>query len=178
MLRAISNYYYRGKDIKSVKKEYVNSFDLIGRGIYIPLSVFQKIGLFDEKRFKQCGDTELPLRARLAGYNLIVSFKAIVYDMPELTAAIDVKEYYTYKDFKNVFFELSTEKKIIYIENALLKDSTFRNSLKDMIVGLFTVEEYNVYTLNASALNKRMVGIIKERLISHIQLLTEMRPKE
>ena len=79
---------------------------------------------------------------------------------------------------KNVFFELSTEKKIIYIENALLKDSTFRNSLKDMIVGLFTVEEYNVYTLNASALNKRMVGIIKERLISHIQLLTEMRPKE
>jgi hypothetical protein len=80
--------------------------------------------------------------------------------------------------YKNVFFELSTEKKIIYIENALLKDSTFRNSLKDMIVGLFTVEEYNVYTLNASALNKRMVGIIKERLISHIQLLTEMRPKE
>ncbi|MDB4178663.1 glyoxalase [Flavobacteriaceae bacterium] len=80
--------------------------------------------------------------------------------------------------YKNVFFELSTEKKIIYIENALLKDSTFRNSLKDMIVGLFTVEEYNVYTLNASALNKRMVGIIKERLISHIQLLTEMGPTE
>lgn len=80
--------------------------------------------------------------------------------------------------YKNVFFELSTEKKIIYIENALLKDSKFRNSLKDMIVGLFTVEEYNVYTLNASALNKRMVGIIKERLISHIQLLTEMGPTE
>ncbi len=80
--------------------------------------------------------------------------------------------------YKNVFFELSTEKKITYIENALLKDSTFRNSLKDMIVGLFTVEEYNVYTLNASALNKRMVGIIKERLISHIQLLTEMGPTE
>ena len=32
--------------------------------------------------------------------------------------------------YKNVFFELSTEKKITYIENALLKDSTFRNSLK------------------------------------------------
>lgn len=80
--------------------------------------------------------------------------------------------------YKNVFFELSTEKKITYIENALLKDSTFRNSLKDMIVGFFTVEEYNVYTLNASALNKRMVGIIKERLISHIQLLTEMGPTE
>jgi hypothetical protein len=80
--------------------------------------------------------------------------------------------------YKNVFFELSTEKKIIYIENALLKDSTLRNSLKDMIVGLFTVEEYNAYTLNASAHNKRIVGIIKERLVSHIQLLTEMRLTE
>lgn len=78
--------------------------------------------------------------------------------------------------YKNVFFELSTDKKIIYIENALAKDSTFRNALKNMVVGMFTVEEYTLYTANASALNKRMVGIIKERLISHIQLLTEMGP--
>ena len=82
------------------------------------------------------------------------------------------------KKYKNLFFELSTEKKIIYIENTLAKDSTFRNTLKNLVVGLFTVEEYTTYTSNASALNKRMVGIIKERLISHIQLLTEMRPTE
>ena len=78
--------------------------------------------------------------------------------------------------YKNVFFELSTDKKITYIENALAKDSKFINSLKDAVVGLFTVEEYNLYTANASALNKRMLGIIKERLISHIQLLTERGP--
>ena len=78
--------------------------------------------------------------------------------------------------YKNVFFDLSAEKKITYIENAIAKDSNFRNSLKDMIVGLFTVEEYNQYISNASALNKRMTGIIKERLISHIQLLSEMEP--
>jgi len=78
--------------------------------------------------------------------------------------------------YKNVFFELSTEKKITYIENALAKDKTFRNSLKNAVVGLFTVEEYTLYTANASALNKRMLGIIKERLISHIQLLTEKGP--
>ena len=79
--------------------------------------------------------------------------------------------------YKNVFFKLSTEKKITYIENAIAKDSAFRNSLKDMIVGLFTVDEYNQYIPNASALNKRMTGIIKERLISHVQLLSEMGPK-
>jgi len=78
--------------------------------------------------------------------------------------------------YKNVFFDLSIEKKITYIENAIAKDSTFRNSLKDMIVALFTVDEYNQYISNASALNKRMTGIIKERLISHVQLLSKMGP--
>jgi len=76
-------------------------------------------------------------------------------------------------NYNNVFFELSTEKKITYIENALTKDSKFRNSLKDAVVGLFTVEEYTLYTANASALNKRMLGIIKERLISHIQFIAK-----
>ena len=78
--------------------------------------------------------------------------------------------------YKNVFFELSTDKKIFYIENAVANDSTFRNSLKDIVIGLFTIEEYNFYTANTSALNKRMVGIIKERLISHVLLLSEMGP--
>ena len=81
------------------------------------------------------------------------------------------------KKYKNLFFELPTEKKIIYIENTLAKDSTFKNTLKNLVVGLFTVEEYTTYTSNASALNKRMVGIIKERLISHIQLITEIGPR-
>ena len=78
--------------------------------------------------------------------------------------------------YKNVFFELSVENKISYIENAVIKDSAFRNTLKDMIVGLFTVDEYTVYSSNASALNKRIIGIVKERLISHVQLLSELGP--
>jgi hypothetical protein len=78
--------------------------------------------------------------------------------------------------YKNVFFELSAENKISYIENAVVKDRTFRNSLKDMIVGLFTIKEYTIYSANASALNKRIIGIVKERLISHVQLLSEMGP--
>ena len=78
--------------------------------------------------------------------------------------------------YKNVFFELSIENKISYIENAVIKDRAFRNTLKDMIVGLFTVDEYTIYSPNASALNKRIIGIVKERLISHVQLLSELGP--
>ena len=71
---------------------------------------------------------------------------------------------------KNVFYELSLERQIDYIENAIHKDMKFRNSLKGMIIGQFTLDEYTNYTENSSALNKRMMSIVKERLISNIQL--------
>ena len=71
---------------------------------------------------------------------------------------------------KNVFYELSLEKQLAYIENAIHKDMKFRNSLKGMIIGQFTVEEYDLYIKNSSALNKRMMNIVKERLIDSIQV--------
>ena len=46
----------------------------------------------------------------------------------------------------------------------------FRNSLKGMIIGQFTVEEYLLYIENSSALNKRMMNIVKQRLLNNIQL--------
>ncbi|RZS90456.1 glyoxalase [Aquimarina brevivitae] len=72
---------------------------------------------------------------------------------------------------KNTFYDLTVEKKLSYIENAIQKDMKFRNSLKGMIIGQFTVEEYLIYIQNSSALNKRMMNIVKERLQSNIQLL-------
>ncbi|WP_111307121.1 glyoxalase [Confluentibacter sediminis] len=71
---------------------------------------------------------------------------------------------------KCVFYGLSLEKRLIYIENAINKDMKFRNSLKGIIIGMFTVEEYLIYIQNSSALNKRMMHLVKERLISNIIL--------
>lgn len=71
---------------------------------------------------------------------------------------------------KNVFYNLSLEKRLTYIENAVNKDMKFRNSLKGMIIGQFTVEEYLIYVQNSSALNKRMANLLRERLISQVQL--------
>ncbi len=75
------------------------------------------------------------------------------------------------KKRKNTFYELSLEKRLAFIENAIQKDMKFRNSLKGMIIGQFTVEEYLTYTKNSSALNKRMMHIVKERLQDNVQLL-------
>lgn len=65
---------------------------------------------------------------------------------------------------KNVFYGLNTEKKLDYIENAVHKDMKFRNSLKGIIIGQFTLEEFELYIQNSSALNKRMMDIVKERI--------------
>lgn len=72
---------------------------------------------------------------------------------------------------KNVFYDLTIEKRLDYIENAIHKDMKFRNSLKGIIIGQFTIEEFEIYIKNSSALNKRMMDIVKERLKSNIQLL-------
>lgn len=77
---------------------------------------------------------------------------------------------------KNVFYDLSVEKRLDYIENAIHKDMKFRNSLKGMMIGQFTLDEYEKYIQNSSALNKRMMNIVKERLKSNIQLLELVVP--
>lgn len=74
---------------------------------------------------------------------------------------------------KNTFLELSLEKKLAYIENAIQRDIKFRNSLKGMVIGQFTIGEYNSYIQNSSALNKRMMNMVVERLKDQVQLLDE-----
>ena len=70
---------------------------------------------------------------------------------------------------KNSFHSLSLEKRMTFTENAIQKDIKFRNSLKGMIIGQFTLEEYEIYIQNSSALNKRMMNMVIERLKDQIQ---------
>lgn len=77
---------------------------------------------------------------------------------------------------KNAFYDLNLEKRLAYIENAISKDIKFRNSLKGIIMGQFSLEEYRKYILNSSALNKRMMNIVKQNLQDHIQLLERQVP--
>ena len=72
---------------------------------------------------------------------------------------------------KNVFQDMTVDRKMLYIENAIQKDIKFRNSLKGMVIGQFTIEEYKSYITNSSALNKRMMNLVKERIQDGIQLL-------
>ena len=72
---------------------------------------------------------------------------------------------------KGVFYELSPERKMDYIESAIHKDMKFRNILKGLVLGQFALEEYQRYSADSSAINKRILSMIKERLKSQVQLL-------
>jgi hypothetical protein len=74
---------------------------------------------------------------------------------------------------KNVFFSLTPEKKMIYIENVIQRDIKFRNSLKGMIIALFTLDEYAEYIRISSNLNKRMMNMLVERLKSQLQVIEQ-----
>jgi hypothetical protein len=74
---------------------------------------------------------------------------------------------------KGVFYSLGLEKKLNYIENSLNRDQKFGDSIKGMIIGFFTMEEYNAYSRNSSALNKRMINMVIERLKDQVQLFEQ-----
>ncbi|EDM44550.1 hypothetical protein SCB49_13300 [unidentified eubacterium SCB49] len=69
---------------------------------------------------------------------------------------------------KNIFNTYTPDQRLEYIDTVTKKDIKFRNSLKGIIIGHFTLEEYAVYIQNSSALNKRMMNIVKERLKSNL----------
>ena len=73
---------------------------------------------------------------------------------------------------KRVFYDLSLDKKMIYIESSIVKDQNFHNSLKwiIIIIGHFTVAEYQQYILHFSSLNKRMMNMLIKRLQNQIEV--------
>lgn len=67
---------------------------LSGMGVLIPSEVFEKIGLYNTKDFPQYfGDSDFSLRAKEAGYKLLVSGDAVVES--------DVKSAWLHRQIKN-----------------------------------------------------------------------------
>ncbi|MFT5252857.1 MAG: hypothetical protein ACI87N_001879 [Flavobacteriales bacterium] len=77
--------------------------------------------------------------------------------------------------YKGDFYNLTLDRRLAVIENAIQKDAKYRNTLKGMVVGLFTKEEYLLYFSNSSTINKRMMTMLIERLKSQVQLFDQPR---
>lgn len=70
---------------------------------------------------------------------------------------------------KNSFYQLTLEKRMDYVTHAIQKDLKLRNSLKGMVIGQFSIEEYELYIKNSSALNKRLLNMVIKRIQDQIQ---------
>ena len=105
----------KGKSLDQFPHGHIVEVDrLTGRGTLFPSEVFRNTGLYDEIHFKQCGDTELPVRANFKqGYPLLVSYDACVISYPGNKNSINDKERYALSDFKEYFFGIRSHFNLI-----------------------------------------------------------------
>jgi len=68
------------------------------------------------------------------------------------------------------FDTFTIEKKLQFIENSIQNDMKFRSLLNGIVIGLFTTDEYLLYSQNVSALNKRIISLVIERIKNQLQL--------
>lgn len=69
------------------------------------------------------------------------------------------------------FKDFTIEKKMSSIATIISKDIQLQNTLKGIVIGLFTTEEYHYYSKTISNSNKRIKAMLIERLQSQLQLL-------
>lgn len=72
---------------------------------------------------------------------------------------------------KNTFYDLNPVKKDLFIENSLQKNLALKNKLLGLTIGMFTIEELEVYSTQTNLYNKRIISLIVERIRSQIHLL-------
>ena len=73
---------------------------------------------------------------------------------------------------KEVFFHLPEDEKLIYIENQLNRDKQLKHLLFGVLIGNFTILEWQFYTENEQELRKRMTSLLVQRIQSQSSLLS------
>jgi hypothetical protein len=67
------------------------------------------------------------------------------------------------------FNSLSEGKKNIFIEQSLQKDSVLKNIFIGMTIGMFTLQELEIYHSDSKVFNKRIIAMLIDRLKSQIK---------
>jgi len=100
--------------LEFARNYYVDVSLLTGWGTLIPIEVFRDIGLYDDRHFQQCGDTELTVRASRVGYRLIVSYAAVAKVHTEATDRTNTSTYYSLRDLKKYLFDIKSNYRLRY----------------------------------------------------------------
>ena len=85
---------------------------LTGRGVMVPCKVYREVGLYDDRHFQQCGDTELPRRANLRNFPICVSYDLVTYSTdPNLELS---QRRYRVEEFIDYFFDVRSQTRLKY----------------------------------------------------------------
>lgn len=87
---------------------------LTGWGTLMPVTVFRAIGLYDDQHFQQCGDTELPVRAKHAGFRLVVSYDAVIKVETEQSDHVNITKTYSVCDLRRYYFGIKSNTRLKY----------------------------------------------------------------
>ena len=68
------------------------------------------------------------------------------------------------KTYKINFTKFNNEEKYEYIENTFKKNFKIRASFIGVVIALFTLEEFEKYSVNDKVYNKRIIQMLTERL--------------
>ena len=72
---------------------------------------------------------------------------------------------------KNEFYRLPEPQWPTYVQQAMQKDATLRNTLKGVVIGHFTEAEWERYAALSGPLDKRLLQLATQRLQSQLDKL-------
>jgi GT2 family glycosyltransferase len=99
--------YEWGKDVTSISKNYEDADSLSGKGVLIPIEIFNQIGLYNfEKLPHYHSDTEFVRRAVGAGYKAYIYYKAKLKSHQDLSGVGQINNDPDIKKFLKSFFVL------------------------------------------------------------------------
>ena len=87
--------------LKGIKR----SVTLPGRGMLIPIETLKKLNFFDEKFVQYHSDIDFCLRANKLGYQVYISWDAVVYSHVNLTSSSSSFKKQSFRAFLNSFFD-------------------------------------------------------------------------
>lgn len=67
---------------------------------------------------------------------------------------------------KGTFYKLPRSSQLDYIQHSVQKDSKLRELLFGLVIGHFTMKEWQAYLANEKAIRKRLIDLLVQRLQS------------
>lgn len=76
---------------------------------------------------------------------------------------------------KGQYFKIADDQKEHYIHNIFQKELRYKAELKGIIIGNFTLEEFENYQLIDNQIDKRIFSIVEERILTNQNDLKNLR---